>query len=115
MLGHKNPDFVNKESKIIIEVYHKYFKIRDFGSCEEYEKQKRAYFEEYGYKTIFIRTEEITAKNWEEVCIDKITEGAACTVLLAKNLINDDTPLLMANSDQFLEWDSNEFLYCMNS
>ena len=46
--------------------------------------------------------------------VDRITEGAACTALLAKEYINKDTPLFFANSDQFVEWDSNEFLYKMN-
>ena len=46
--------------------------------------------------------------------VDGLTEGAACTALLAKEYINKDTPLLFANSDQFVEWDSNEFLYKMN-
>ena len=46
--------------------------------------------------------------------VDGITEGAACTALLAKEHINKDTPLFFANSDQFVEWDSNEFLYKMN-
>ena len=46
--------------------------------------------------------------------VDKITEGAACTALLAKEYIDKDTPLFFANSDQFVEWDSNEFLYKMN-
>lgn len=45
--------------------------------------------------------------------VDGITEGAACTTLLAKEHINTDEPLLMANSDQFVEWDSNEFMYKM--
>jgi dTDP-glucose pyrophosphorylase len=45
---------------------------------------------------------------------DGITEGAACTSLLAKNYINNDNPLFFANSDQFVEWDSNEFMYKMN-
>lgn len=45
--------------------------------------------------------------------VNGITEGAACTTLLAKELINNDEPLLMANSDQFVEWDSNEFMYKM--
>jgi HAD superfamily hydrolase (TIGR01509 family) len=45
--------------------------------------------------------------------VDGITEGAACTTLLAKEHINNDQPLLMANSDQFVEWDSNEFMYKM--
>jgi HAD superfamily hydrolase (TIGR01509 family) len=43
-----------------------------------------------------------------------MTEGAACTALLAKEHINSDSPLFFANSDQFVEWDSNEFLYKMN-
>lgn len=44
---------------------------------------------------------------------DGLTEGAACTALLAKNYINNDNPLFFANSDQFVEWDSNEFMYKM--
>ena len=44
---------------------------------------------------------------------DGITEGAACTALLAKDYINNDNPLFFANSDQFVEWDSNEFMYKM--
>ena len=43
-----------------------------------------------------------------------VTEGAACTTLLAKEYINNDSPLFFANSDQFVEWDSNEFMYKMN-
>ena len=46
--------------------------------------------------------------------VDGLTEGAACTTLLAKEYIDNDAPLLMANSDQFVEWDSNEFMYKMN-
>lgn len=45
--------------------------------------------------------------------VDGITEGAACTTLLAKEYINNHEPLLMANSDQYIEWDSNEFMYKM--
>lgn len=45
------------------------------------------------------------------VIVDSVTEGAACTTLLAKEFINNDEPLLIANSDQFVDWDSNEFLY----
>ena len=45
---------------------------------------------------------------------DGLTQGAACTALLAKEYIDNDAPLFFANSDQFVEWDSNEFLYKMN-
>jgi len=43
--------------------------------------------------------------------VDGITEGAACTTLLAKEFINNDEPLLISNSDQYIEWDSNEIMY----
>tara|TARA_R110002167_G_scaffold48354_1_gene142683 strand:- start:2033 stop:2956 length:924 start_codon:yes stop_codon:yes gene_type:complete len=46
--------------------------------------------------------------------IESMTEGAACTALLAKEHIDSDAPLFFANSDQFVEWDSNEFMYKMN-
>ena len=46
--------------------------------------------------------------------VDGVTEGAACTALLAKKHIDNDNPLFFANSDQFVEWDSNEFMYKMN-
>ena len=55
----------------------------------------------------------ITNDNCEIVQVDGITEGAACTTLLAKKFIDNDEPLVIANSDQFVEWDSNEFMYSM--
>lgn len=56
----------------------------------------------------------LVSPNCTIVEVDGLTEGAACTTLLAKNLINNEQPLIMANSDQFIEWDSNEFMYKMN-
>ena len=55
----------------------------------------------------------LIAPGCDIVQVDGITEGAACTTLLAKEFIDNDQPLLFANSDQFLEWDSNEFMYSM--
>ena len=52
--------------------------------------------------------------NCKIVEVDGLTEGAACTALLAKEYINNDNPLFFANSDQFVEWDSTEFMYKMN-
>lgn len=45
------------------------------------------------------------------VQINGITEGAACTTLLAKNLIDNNKPLLIANSDQIVNWNSSETIY----
>jgi HAD superfamily hydrolase (TIGR01509 family) len=56
----------------------------------------------------------IIAPNCKIVETDGLTEGAACTTLLAKEYIDNENPLIMANSDQFVIWDSNEFMYKMN-
>jgi dTDP-glucose pyrophosphorylase len=49
----------------------------------------------------------------EIVIVDSVTEGAACTVLLAQHLINNDDELLLANSDQWVNWDGQHFLKMM--
>lgn len=49
--------------------------------------------------------------NCKIVSVSGITEGAACSVLAAKHLINNEDHLVIANSDQYVEWDSEEFFY----
>ena len=44
---------------------------------------------------------------------DGLTEGAACSVLLAEKEINNNEPLLIINSDQFLEWNPDVFYKCL--
>lgn len=53
--------------------------------------------------------------NCKIIQVDGLTEGACCTTLLAKEFIDNDNPLLIANSDQFLEWNSGEFFHAMNA
>ncbi len=44
------------------------------------------------------------------VPVDRVTEGAACTVLLAREYIDNDDPLMIANSDQYVDIDINDYL-----
>jgi NDP-sugar pyrophosphorylase family protein len=44
------------------------------------------------------------------VPVQKVTEGAACTVLLAKEYVDNDDALMIANSDQWVRLDVNEYL-----
>lgn len=48
--------------------------------------------------------------NVEFIGIDNFTEGTACTILFARKLINNDSPLLIANSDQIVDFDINDFV-----
>ena len=71
---------------------------------------QKEHYEKYALQ----HTLNLIAPNCEIVQVEGITEGAACTTLLAKQFINNDEPLVLANSDQYVKWDSNEYMYsCM--
>src|SRR5437868_1897625 len=44
------------------------------------------------------------------VPVGSVTDGAACTVLLAQQYIDSDEPLMIANSDQWVDVDIDEYL-----
>lgn len=48
------------------------------------------------------------------VPVDGLTEGAASTALLARDFIDTDEDLLIANSDQIIEYEVNNFLTIKN-
>ena len=68
LVGYKNPDFKHKYLPILIEVYN------DFHHPENYEEIRGNHFKKYGYETIFINEGEVTNKNWENICLNKIKE-----------------------------------------
>ena len=72
---------------------------------------QKEHYEKYNLKYLL----NLIAPNCTIVQVDGITEGAACTTLLAKEFINNDAPLIMANSDQYVEWNSNECLYAFKA
>jgi dTDP-glucose pyrophosphorylase len=48
------------------------------------------------------------------IFVDSVTEGAACTVLLAREFIENDHPLMIANCDQYIDADIDAYLQSMN-
>jgi beta-phosphoglucomutase-like phosphatase (HAD superfamily)/dTDP-glucose pyrophosphorylase len=42
--------------------------------------------------------------------VNGVTDGAARTALLAKEYVDNSKPLIIANSDQLLDWDSSKFM-----
>jgi dTDP-glucose pyrophosphorylase len=46
--------------------------------------------------------------------IDGVTEGAACTTLLARELIDSAAPLMIANCDQYVATDIDDYLEAMD-
>jgi len=72
---------------------------------------QKDHYEKYNLKYLL----NLIAPNCDIVQVDGITEGAACTTLLAKDLINNNDPLIISNSDQYIEWNSNECLYAFSA
>lgn len=67
---------------------------------------QREHLEKYGLAKELDRM----APGCKIVTVDHITEGAACTVLLAEEYIDNDDALMIANSDQFVDTDIDEYL-----
>jgi hypothetical protein len=74
------------------------------------------------HRFIFIALEEdlnagletLLANRGEVVSISNVTEGAVNTTLLAEHFIANNDPLVIANCDQYLEWDFQEFIHATN-
>ncbi len=57
-------------------------------------------------------------RTWEPGCVivpvREVTQGAACTVLLAREHIDSEMPLMIANCDQWVDVDIDEYLSRMD-
>ncbi len=72
---------------------------------------KKEHLEKYNLKSFL----NIITPKCKIITIDKLTEGAACTVLLSKKYINNSKPLIISNSDQFIEWNTSESMYSFST
>ena len=72
---------------------------------------QKAHYEKYDLENLL----NLIAPGCEIVQIDGLTEGAACTVLKARELIDNDQPLLISNSDQWIKWNSFETISSFNN
>ena len=71
---------------------------------------QKSHYEKYSLQ----HTLNLISPGCKIVQVDGVTEGAACTTLLAKEYINNDEPLVLANSDQYVDCDSSQYMYsCM--
>ena len=72
---------------------------------------QKSHYKKYDLKNLL----NIIAPNCEIVQIEGLTEGAACTVLKSRNLIDNDQPLIISNSDQYIKWNSFETISSFNN
>lgn len=69
------------------------------------------HIKEYGLKDKLSKLD----KDVEIIGIDEITEWQLCTVLKASDFINNEEALMTANSDQYIDFDINDYLEYMES
>ena len=67
---------------------------------------QKEHYEKFALKELL----ELITPNCKIIQVSEITEGAACTALLSKEFINNDEELIIANSDQWINWNNQHFL-----
>lgn len=72
---------------------------------------RKEHLEKYNLKSLL----NVIAPGCKIITVDQLTQGAACTVLLAKNYINNNNPLIISNCDQFIQWNTSEIMYHFSS
>ena len=72
---------------------------------------QKEHYDQYNLETVL----NLIKPDCTIVQVEGVTEGAACTTMLAREYINNESPLVIANSDQFVEWNSNEVLYAFST
>jgi len=70
---------------------------------------RKEHYDNYNLKNFL----NLITPNCKIVIVDHLTEGAACTTLKSEEYINNDNPLIIANSDQFIKWNPVDFYYKM--
>ena len=66
------------------------------------------------YQGLELLLKQITNGLYKIIIVDELTEGAASTALLAKEYINNNEDLLIANSDQIIHYSQQNFNYLKN-
>jgi dTDP-glucose pyrophosphorylase len=69
---------------------------------------QREHYEKYDLHNIFKNA--TGGNDFDVVQINGVTAGAACTVLCAKQFIDNENDLLIANSDQFIDFQPDAFI-----
>lgn len=72
---------------------------------------QQEHVEDYALESVFSKA----CKNFEIIEINGITDGAAVSVLKAREYFDNDEPLMIANSDQWIDIDINKYLENMQS
>ena len=67
------------------------------------------------YEGMLDTLDRITNGRFRYVVVDSLTEGAACTALLARDIIDDEEDLLIANSDQIIDYEPENFSLIRNT
>lgn len=69
------------------------------------------HYEKYGLEYLL----NAITPNCKIIKINEVTQGAAITVLKSKEFIDSSKPLVIANSDQIVDWNSRDFMYNLYS
>lgn len=69
---------------------------------------QKEHYEKYSLNEIFNNL--VGRENYECILLTALTQGAACTVMTAIEHINNENDLIIANSDQYVDIDFNDYI-----
>lgn len=70
---------------------------------------QKSHYEKYNLQAVL----NLISPGCKIIQTEGLTEGAACTTLLAKEFINNGDRLVIANSDQLVDWNANKTMYSL--
>ncbi|MBI4173890.1 MAG: hypothetical protein HY519_04175 [Candidatus Aenigmarchaeota archaeon] len=73
-IGDKNPDFINRSGRVAVEVFHPSYKIKNFGSVDNYVRQRDAAFKSKGVKALFLSSEDMKEHDWKQKASKRLQE-----------------------------------------
>lgn len=68
---------------------------------------KKEHYEQYALQSLL----NLITPNCKIIQLNETTDGAARTILKAKEFINNESPLILCNSDQIIKWDTSHTMY----
>ena len=75
ILGTMNPDFIDVNGqKKVVEVYESFYKVKNYKSCKNYEKDRREKLSKFGFGVVFIDGKDLFSVDWEKICVEKLTD-----------------------------------------
>lgn len=75
LINYKNPDFIDEDNKVAIEVFYSFYKQKDYGSVENYKELCIKQYNQEGWKVLFFDENDVLSNQFEKIFMEKINDN----------------------------------------